>query len=113
MFVSGENIDFSCVLYDGDTQVTDLSAYKFSCLLKDRKTRKIAWSTATLENVLPVTVSSGTISFSIPPAVSKLHSGTFILEVKLTNTSTGHVIIGVSEEPIVISPSLIGQDATL
>jgi hypothetical protein len=113
MFYGGESIDFSCKLYDGETQVTSLSSYKFSCILKDRKTKKIAWSTTASSGVLQVTVSGGDISFSITPEVSRTLSGTFILEVKLTHQTTGKVIIGVCDEPISIAPSVIGQDNNL
>lgn len=110
----GETIEFSCTLIGDDgEQITDLSAYKISCMLRERDNQKIIWSTTGTASTLPIVVSNGEFSYSCGPEVTRPLSGTFILEVKFTNISTGKVVIGVAKEHITIAPSVLGQDGSL
>ena len=59
----GETIEFSCKLIGDDgEQITDLSAYKISCMLRERDNQKIIWSTTGTASTLPIVVSNGAFS---------------------------------------------------
>ena len=116
LIYQGEQATFSGHLKDGSgNTVTNLSGYKISAALCKKDEAVAIWSTDnTVTGALAITIGSGgLVSFVLPSSVTRTMAGVYTFEVKLTNTSTGEIVIGVSKDELKVALSNVGSNASL
>ena len=118
LIYQGEQATFSGHLKDDSGNiVTNLSGYKISAALcrNNSDTAVAIWSTDnSVSGALAITIGSGgLVSFTLPATVTRNLLGTYVFEVKLTNTSTSEVVIGVSKDDLKVARSVVGSNASL
>ena len=116
LIYQGEQATFSGHLKDDSGNVvTNLSGYKISAALCKKDDVVAIWSTDnTVADALAITIGTGgLVSFTLPSTVTRTMIGVYNFEVKLTNISTGEIVIGVAKDELKVALSNVGSNASL